>query len=80
MKDSVAQHREIVEAFKKGNITLVESIVMANAEKGGMCSSRRYSRKSQNMSLIKSRRPPPSGKDDHLRHRHLQQGQGFKRP
>lgn len=34
MKDSVLQHREIIEAFKKGNITLVESIVMANAEKG----------------------------------------------
>lgn len=35
MKESVKQHREIVEAFKKGDAELVERLVRANAEQGG---------------------------------------------
>lgn len=35
MKESVKQHREIVEAFKKGDAKLVERLVRANAEQGG---------------------------------------------
>lgn len=34
MKDSVLQHKDIISAFKTGNITLVETLVMANAERG----------------------------------------------
>jgi len=35
MTESVEQHREIIEAFKKGNADLVEKLVRANAERGG---------------------------------------------
>lgn len=35
MKESVAQHEEIVKAFKEGNADLVETLVRANAERGG---------------------------------------------
>jgi DNA-binding GntR family transcriptional regulator len=34
MSDSVRQHTEIIEAFKKGNSIIVEGLVRANAEKG----------------------------------------------
>jgi DNA-binding GntR family transcriptional regulator len=34
MTDSVRQHREIIEAFTKGNSALVEGLVRANAEQG----------------------------------------------
>lgn len=34
MKDSVRQHAEIIEAFRSGNISLVENLVRANAERG----------------------------------------------
>jgi DNA-binding GntR family transcriptional regulator len=34
MTDSVRQHSEIIEAFTKGNSSLVEGLVRANAEKG----------------------------------------------
>jgi len=32
---SVKQHNEIIEAFKKRDVDLVERLVKANAEKGG---------------------------------------------
>jgi len=35
MNDSVRQHRDIIEAFRDSNVALVESLVMANAEKSG---------------------------------------------
>lgn len=35
MKDSVIEHREIVEAFKKGDAELVDRLVRVNAEHGG---------------------------------------------
>ena len=35
MNDSVRQHRDIIEAFRDSNAALVESLVMANAEKSG---------------------------------------------
>jgi len=35
MNDSVGQHRDIIEAFRESNVALVESLVMANAEKSG---------------------------------------------
>lgn len=35
MTDSVKQHRDIIEAFRESNVALVESLVMANAEKSG---------------------------------------------
>ncbi len=35
MKDSVRQHREIIEAFRESNSGLVETLVRANAEKSG---------------------------------------------
>jgi DNA-binding GntR family transcriptional regulator len=34
MKDSVGQHLAIIEAFKKGDTALVETLVRANAERG----------------------------------------------
>lgn len=34
MEDSVKQHNEIIEAFKEGNQSLVETLVRANAERG----------------------------------------------
>lgn len=34
MAESVRQHREIIEAFRNGNSSLVEGLVRANAEKG----------------------------------------------
>lgn len=35
MRSSVKQHNEIIEAFKKRDVDLVERLVKANAEKGG---------------------------------------------
>ncbi len=35
MTVSVKQHRDIIEAFRESNVALVESLVMANAEKSG---------------------------------------------
>lgn len=35
MHDSVRQHTEIIDAFRDSNVALVESLVMANAEKSG---------------------------------------------
>jgi len=34
MQDSVKQHEEIVNAFKRGDAVLVETLVRANAERG----------------------------------------------